>query len=265
MTDRRPSVSDRPGQVRLEDVARGFDSPTGRREALAGIDLELAAGEIVSLVGPNGSGKSTLLRVVAGLLAPDRGTVEIDGRRVTGPSPTVGIVFQEPRLLAWRDVESNVAFPLELAGVSPRRRLARARELIDLVGLTGFEQARPVELSGGLRQRTAIARALAPQPSVMLMDEPFSALDALTRERFDREIRDLAARAGATVLLVTHSIPEAVLVGDRVVILTPRPGRIVAVVRVPRPSGGVSPEDAAFGSAASLIRRHLEAPDEEAA
>jgi NitT/TauT family transport system ATP-binding protein len=248
------------GRVRLRGVSRGFDTPAGRREALAGVDMELAPGESVALVGPNGSGKSTLLRVIAGLLAPDQGTVEIDGRPVTGPSPSVGIVFQEPRLLAWRNVERNVAFPLELAGAPARERVARVRELIELVGLAGFERARPVELSGGLRQRAAIARALALRPSVLLMDEPFSALDALTRERFDAEVRELAAEAGTTVLLVTHSIPEAVLVGDRILVLSPRPGRVVAEVPVPRrsPATTVSPEDAAFGSAAAAVRSHLE-------
>jgi NitT/TauT family transport system ATP-binding protein len=248
------------GAVVLRDVARGFDAPSGRREALEGINLEIAGGEIVALVGPNGSGKSTLLRVVAGLLPADRGTVTIDGRTVSGPDPAVGIVFQEPRLLAWRTVVSNIAFPLELAGRPAPQRAARAQELVAFVGLDGYERARPRELSGGMRQRTAIARALALGPRVLLMDEPFSALDALTRERFDVEVRDLAARAGTTVLLVTHSIPEAVLVADRVVVLSPQPGRVVGEVPVDRtsPRASVTPDQAAFGPAAAAVRAHLE-------
>jgi NitT/TauT family transport system ATP-binding protein len=249
------------GRLHLDDVARGFDTPVGRREALDGLRLEVAPGEIVALVGPNGSGKSTLLRIVAGLIPPDRGRVEIDGRPVTGPDPAIGIVFQEPRLLAWRTVVSNIAFPLELAGVRPPERLRRARELVELVGLGGFERARPVELSGGMRQRTAIARAMALGPSVLLLDEPFSALDALTRERFDAELRELAEQAGTTVLLVTHSIPEAVITADRVAVLSPAPGRVVAEVPVPRlsPLSAIAAEEAAFGPAAAAIRAHLEA------
>jgi NitT/TauT family transport system ATP-binding protein len=249
------------GSVTLSDIARSFPTRDGRREALGGVDLALAPGEIVALVGPNGSGKSTLLRVIAGLLRPDRGRVEIDGRPVTEPSPAVGLVFQEPRLLAWRDVIGNVAFPLELAGVAVDARLARAQDEVARVGLTGFEGARPSELSGGMRQRAAIARALVMDPRVLLMDEPFSALDALTRERFDVELRALVRDSGTTVLLVTHSIPEAVLVADRVAVLSPRPGRVVADVPVERATddAALSPDDAAFGPTAAIVRANLEA------
>jgi NitT/TauT family transport system ATP-binding protein len=246
------------GRVLVRDVARAFDTPGGSREALDGVNLDLAPGETVALVGPNGSGKSTLLRLIAGLLLPDRGSVEIDGRPVTGPDAAVGIVFQEPRLLAWRDVASNIALPLELGGVPVAERTARAHELATLVGLAGYQAARPRELSGGLRQRAAIARALALGPAVLLMDEPFSALDALTRERFDVELRDLAGRTGTTVLMVTHSIPEAVLVADRVVVLSPRPGRVVGEVVVTRASPASGAADAAFGPAAAAVRALLE-------
>jgi NitT/TauT family transport system ATP-binding protein len=253
-------VPPRTGDVTLTGVARSFAAADGRLEALAGVDLALAPGEIVALVGPNGSGKSTLLRVIAGLLPPDRGRVEIDGRPVTRPSPAVGMVFQEPRLLAWRDVVDNVAFPLELAGEPVGRRRARARDEVERVGLGGFERARPSELSGGMRQRAAIARALVMDPPVLLMDEPFSALDALTRERFDIDLRALVRRSGTTVLLVTHSIPEAVLVADRVAVLSPRPGRVVAEVPVARrPDDEMTPDDAAFGPAAAAVRANLEA------
>jgi NitT/TauT family transport system ATP-binding protein len=254
-------IAKRGARLRLSDVARGFDGPGGRREALGGVDLALAPGEIVALVGPNGSGKSTLLRVVAGLLPPDRGRVEIDGQSMTEPIPAVALVFQEPRLLAWRDVIDNVAFPLELAGVAIDARVARARDEVARVGLAGFERVRPAELSGGMRQRAAIARAMVMDPDVLLMDEPFSALDALTRERFDLELRELVRTAGTTVLLVTHSIPEAVLVADRVAVLSQRPGRIVADVPVERGMDGtaMTPDVAAFGPAAAAVRAHLEA------
>jgi NitT/TauT family transport system ATP-binding protein len=252
--------------VELQDVHKRF----GWVEVLRGFSMRVNRGQTIAIIGPSGSGKSTLLRVVAGLLSPDRGQVAIDGREVRGPDPAVGIVFQEHRLLAWRGVASNIGLPLEIAGWSRADRRTRIAELVGLVGLEGYETARPVELSGGLRQRAAIARALALRPSVLLLDEPFSALDALTRERFDAEIRDLAVRAGTTVLLVTHSIPEAVLVADRVAVLSPRPGRIVGEVPIPRSAAGpgrsgmpapgpAGPDEAAFGDAAAQVRAFLEA------
>ncbi len=223
------------GNLVLRGVSRTFPRAGGRLVVLDGLDLAIGPGEIVTLVGPNGSGKSTLLRVAAGLLRPDAGSVSLDGRPVDGPTERIGIVFQEPRLLAWRSVESNIALPLELAGWDAARRRTRARELAATVGLEGFESARPSTLSGGMRQRTAIARGLALDPAVLLLDEPFSALDALTRERFDVDLMDLAARTGTSIVLVTHSIPEAAFVADRIVVLSPRPGRVVAEVPVPLP------------------------------
>jgi NitT/TauT family transport system ATP-binding protein len=247
--------------IRLAGVRRTFAaSDRGRLVALDGIDLEVAPREIVAIIGPNGSGKSTLLRIVGGLLAADAGTVEIDGRPVVGPDRAVGFVFQEPRLLPWRDVRSNVAYPLELAGVDRAAREARADALLGLVGLDGFAAARPHRLSGGMRQRAAIARALALEPSVLLLDEPFSALDALTRERFDIELLDIWARTAATVVLVTHSIPEAVLLADRTVVLSRRPGRVVATVTsgLGRPRTLADLGDPALTAAAARIRAALE-------
>ncbi len=247
--------------IRLTGVRRTFAAPDrGRLVALDGIDLEVAPREIVAIIGPNGSGKSTLLRIVGGLLAADAGTVEIDGRPVVGPDRAVGFVFQEPRLLPWRDVRSNVAYPLELAGVERAAREARADALLGLVGLDGFAAARPHRLSGGMRQRAAIARALALEPSVLLLDEPFSALDALTRERFDIELLDIWARTAATVVLVTHSIPEAVLLADRTVVLSRRPGRVVATVTsgLGRPRTLADLGDPALTAAAARIRAALE-------
>jgi NitT/TauT family transport system ATP-binding protein len=250
----------RGGHIAARDIAVSFARPDdGRVTALDGVDLDVAPGEVVALIGPNGSGKSTLLRVVAGLLRPDRGSVTLDGRRVTEPDPGIGLVFQEPRLLPWRPVAANVAYPLEIAGWSSERRAKRVTELLAMVGLDGAAALRPRELSGGMRQRAAIARALALEPSVLLLDEPFSALDALTRERFNVELLDLWSRTGTTILVVTHSIPEAIFLADRVVVLSPRPGRAVAEIQVPiaRPRSMDTLDEAAVSSTAREIRSHL--------
>jgi NitT/TauT family transport system ATP-binding protein len=244
--------------VRVEDVSLTF---RGARTvtALDGISLDIAPREVIALIGPNGCGKSTLLRVIAGLIPPDQGAVAIDGRPVAGPDAAVGLVFQEPRLLAWRTVEQNVRFPMELAGWSAERQEARASDLLGLVGLREFARAKPSTLSGGTRQRVSIARALALEPAALLLDEPFSALDALTRERFNAELLNLWQRTGTTIVLVTHSIPEAVFLADRVVVLSPRPGRVVAEVRVdlPRPRRLADVDSAAVSSIAADIRSHL--------
>jgi NitT/TauT family transport system ATP-binding protein len=250
----------RGGRLVVDSVAVSFSRPDrGRLAALEGIDLEVAPGEVVALIGPNGCGKSTLLRVVAGLLRPDRGSVSLDGHRVTEPDPGIGLVFQEPRLLPWRSVTANVGYPLEIAGWPPERRATRVTELLDLVGLEGAASLRPSELSGGMRQRAAIARALALEPSVLLLDEPFSALDALTRERFNVELLDLWTGTGATILLVTHSIPEAIFLADRVVVLSPRPGRVIGDIEVPipRPRSLETLDEAAASATARRIRGHL--------
>ena len=226
---------------------------------LDGIDLAIRPREVVALIGPNGCGKSTLLRVLGGLIAADEGAVTIDGEPVTGPDPRVGLVFQEPRLLAWRSAEDNVRFPMELAGWSKARQAARAEDLLGLVGLREFAGARPTTLSGGTRQRVSIARALALEPSLLLLDEPFSALDALTRERFNVELLRLWDRTGTTIVLVTHSIPEAVFLADRVVVLSPRPGRVVAdiPVELPRPRRVADLDSAFVSHVAAEVRTHL--------
>ncbi len=244
--------------IRVDDVSltfRGARTTT----ALEHLSLEVAPREVVALIGPNGCGKSTLLRVLAGLIPADRGSVAIDGRIIQGPDPAVGLVFQEPRLLAWRTVEQNVRFPMELAGWSKARQEARASDLLGLVGLREFARAKPSTLSGGTRQRVAIARALALEPAALLLDEPFSALDALTRERFNAELLNLWQRTGTTIVLVTHSIPEAVFLADRVVVLSPRPGRVVAEIRVdlPRPRRLADLDSASVSSIAADIRAHL--------
>jgi NitT/TauT family transport system ATP-binding protein len=227
--------------------------------ALDAIDLEIRPREVVALIGPNGCGKSTLLRVLAGLIAPDTGSVALDGAAVSGPDPRVGLVFQEPRLLAWRTAEENVRFPMDLAGWPRERQAARASDLLGLVGLREHAKAKPSTLSGGTRQRVSIARALALEPGVLLLDEPFSALDALTRERFNAELLRLWERTGTTIVLVTHSIPEAVFLADRVVVLSPRPGRVVAQVPVdlPRPRRLADLDSAFVTSVAADVRGHL--------
>jgi NitT/TauT family transport system ATP-binding protein len=214
----------------------------------------------VALIGPNGCGKSTLLRVLAGLLAPMAGEARLDDTPIAGPDPRIGLVFQEPRLLPWRSAADNITYPLELAGWPAARRAERLAVLAGLVDLDpALMSARPSELSGGTRQRVALARALALEPEVLLLDEPFSALDALTRERFDLELLRLWERAATTIVMVTHSIPEAILVADRVVVLSPRPGRVVAdiVVDLPRPRRIADLELPTASLTSRAIRAHL--------
>lgn len=244
--------------IRVERLSLTFRGAKTTR-VLDRLDLEVRPREVVALIGPNGCGKSTLLRVLAGLVPADGGSVAIDGSRVTGPDPRVGLVFQEPRLLAWRSAEANVRFPMELAGWPRSRQAARAADLLGLVGLREYAGSRPATLSGGTRQRVSIARALALEPSLLLLDEPFSALDALTRERFNLELLRLWERTGTTIVLVTHSIPEAVFLADRVVVLTPRPARVAADIAVPlpRPRRLVDLDSAIAASLAADVRAHL--------
>lgn len=257
--------------LELRGISRSFDIGDTRLVALDGVDLRVAEREIVAIVGPNGCGKSTLLRVISGLLPPDRGDVLAFDATVSGVDARVGLVFQEPRLMPWRDVMDNVAFPLELAGVGRKEREARAYSALELAGLEGFEHAYPDQLSGGMAQRAALARALAPEPDVLLLDEPFSALDAMTRERLDDELLALWGKTGTTIVLVTHSISEAVFVSDRVVVMSRRPGRIVAEVPVTasRPRSLAGGDATMFGAAADQVRSALEAtaaqPQEPAA
>jgi NitT/TauT family transport system ATP-binding protein len=229
--------------------------------ALDGMSFAVPDRQVVALVGPTGCGKSTLLRIVGGLLPADAGRVAIDERPVVGVDPAVGFVFQEPRLMPWRSALDNVAFPLEVAGLPAPERQARARDLLDLVGLADFAAARPHQLSGGMRQRVAICRALASEPSVLLLDEPFSALDALTRERFGVGLLRIWERRPTTILLVTHSIPEAVFLADRVLVLSSRPGHVVADVPIdlPRPRRPEDLDSPAAGELAVLVRRQLDA------
>jgi ABC-type nitrate/sulfonate/bicarbonate transport system ATPase subunit len=249
-------------------VTRSFVIDGRQMPVLDDVSFDVPAHGIVAVLGPNGSGKSTLLRLLAGLLPVDSGSISIDGAPVADADQRVGLVFQEPRLLPWRTAADNVAFPLQLAGVARAERTERARALLDLVGLSGFAGAFPHQLSGGMRQRAAIARALARDPQILLLDEPFSALDALTRERFNAELLDLWQRTGTTIVIVTHSIAEAVFLADEVVVLTDRPGRVCARVAVPlgRPRTAEALDSAAFSRAGATIRAQLSgSPDDLAA
>lgn len=254
-----PEVTHDLDAIELHGISRSFDIAGSSLPVLDRLELRVAEREIVAIVGPNGCGKSTLLRVVSGLLPPDAGSVLAFDSTVAGPDPRIGLVFQEPRLLPWRDVLANVAFPLELAGVARAEREERAREVLRLTGLDTFAEAFPDQLSGGMAQRAALARALAPEPDILLLDEPFSALDAMTRERLDDELLSLWGQTGTTIVLVTHSISEAVFLSDRVLIMSPRPGRIVADVSVnaPRPRSLSGVGTAMFSEAADEVRSTL--------
>ena len=249
------------GSIRLRGLDFAFRARSGAAHpVLDGIDLDIPHGQVVALIGPNGCGKSTLLRVIAGLLTPVAGTATLDEVAIVGPDPRIGLVFQEPRLLPWRTAAANITYPLELAGWPSARRAERLETLTGLVGLDpAAASARPAELSGGTSQRVALARALSLEPEVLLLDEPFSALDALTRERFDLELLRLWERASTTIVMVTHNIPEAILVADRVLVMSPRPGRIVADIPVPlpRPRSIDDLDDATAGRTSREIRACL--------
>jgi NitT/TauT family transport system ATP-binding protein len=223
--------------IRLTGVSRSFVGRSGTVEALRSIDLDVAEGEFVAVLGRSGCGKSTMLRLIAGLLPVSAGEVRVSGERVTKPRRDIAMMFQRPALLPWRSVLDNVLLPVQIFGWRKAAHRERAHELLTMTGLTGFEKRMPHELSGGMQQRVALCRSLIANPRVMLMDEPFSALDALTREELAGELQRVHMEHRATIVFVTHSIDEAVLLADRVVVLSPRPGRIREIldVKIPRP------------------------------
>jgi NitT/TauT family transport system ATP-binding protein len=223
--------------LKIEGVSKIFPGRAGVIEALRPVDVDVAAGEFVCLLGPSGCGKSTLLSIIAGLESPSDGLVSADGRIVRGPGTDRVLLFQEAALFPWLDVQHNVEFGLRQAGIPAKKRAATAQRFIELVHLKGFERSYVHQLSGGMRQRVAIARALAIDPAILLMDEPFGALDALTRDRLHIELESIWASTRKTVLFVTHNVREAVALGDRVLVFSPRPGRIVHEFRIdlPRP------------------------------
>ena len=236
----------------IDHVGKHFEGPAGRIDALQGATLEIAEGEFVCLIGASGCGKSTLLRIIAGFDTPSEGAVRVSGRAVTGPGPDRGMVFQDYGLFPWLSVRRNIGFGPAARGLKRAEVAAIEERFVDLVGLQRFAEAYPHQLSGGMKQRVAIARVLANDARIVLMDEPFGALDAMTRERLQEELLDLWQRTGLTVVFVTHSIEEAIFLGDRVVVMSPGPGRIVSEVRIdlPRPRDVASP-------AFNTVRREL--------
>ncbi|MDQ1006977.1 NitT/TauT family transport system ATP-binding protein [Streptomyces sp. V4I23] len=239
-TLREPAVTDRDGQggaaVSLKDVAVRFRTRNRDVTALKDIDLEVPMGQFLAIVGPSGCGKSTLLKLVAGLLAPSSGEVLLGGERVRGPRHDIGYVFQRAALLEWRSARRNILLQAEMRRMPAQAGRRRADELIAMTGLSGFEDALPHELSGGMQQRVALCRALLHEPPVLLMDEPFGALDALTREQMNTELNRIWRETGTTVLLVTHSISEACYLADRVVVMSPRPGTVTEIIDVGLPA-----------------------------
>jgi NitT/TauT family transport system ATP-binding protein len=254
-------MSGQPSVVTLRGVSKEFGR--GGVVAVQGIDLDIRPGEFVSLIGPSGCGKSTLLRIVGDLIEPSGGEVVVNGKsaRQARLDRDYGIVFQDAVLYDWRTVAKNIGLPLEMGGWDRRRRADRVREMVELVELTGFEGHHPWQLSGGMQQRVSIARALSFDPALLLMDEPFGALDEMTRERLNMELLRIWEASGSTVVFVTHSIAEAVFLSTRVVVMSARPGRITGVVDVdlPQPRVVETREQPRFFELVTAVREHLRA------
>ena len=233
----------------VDDIVKHFETPEGVLTAVDHISLDVAPGEFLAVIGPSGCGKSTLFNIIGGLLDGYEGRVTVAGETVTGPHASIGMVFQEESTFPWRTVTDNVAFPLEIAGMAKAQRIERARHFIDLVGLDGFERRYPAELSGGMRQRVAIARTLASEPKILLMDEPFGALDEQTRLLLGDKVLQIQQELKQTCLLITHNITEAVQLADRVLVMTYRPGKVKRMVPIelPRPRSSEIVSSDAFG------------------
>ncbi len=231
-------------KLELRNVTKIFNAEEGEMSALEGINLKVKPNEFLCFIGPSGCGKTTLLRMIAGLDYPSSGEIILDGEKVSGPSPDRGMVFQEFSLFPWRTVLKNVEFGLEIKGVGDKARREIAEKYIELVGLQGFENHYPYELSGGMKQRVAIARALAPDPAILLMDEPFGSVDAQTRNILQEELLEIWKRTKKTVLFVTHSVDEAVYLADRVAVMSARPGCLIRCldIDIPRPRKRTSME-----------------------
>jgi NitT/TauT family transport system ATP-binding protein len=253
-----------PPIVRLASVDKQFAVADGHMVALEDIDLAINPGEFVSLIGPSGCGKSTLLRIIGDLIRPTSGDVEVNGK-LAGQARRdrdYGMVFQAPVLFEWRTIEQNVQLPLEVIGTSRAERERRAAQMLELVELSDFRRHYPWQLSGGMQQRAAIARALAFEPKLLLMDEPFGALDEMTRERMNDELLGIWERTGTTIVFVTHSIPEAVFLSSRVVVMSRRPGRITHVIDIdlPRPRDEVTRESERYFELVTAVREALRGP-----
>jgi NitT/TauT family transport system ATP-binding protein len=243
----------------VDDIVKRFETPDGIMVALDHVSLTVAPGEFLGVIGPSGCGKSTLFNIIGGLLDGYEGMVRVAGERVRGPHPSIGMIFQEESTFPWRTVLDNVAFPLELAGVPKGERHDRARKFVALVGLDGFERRYPAELSGGMRQRVSMARTLAAQPKIMLMDEPFASLDEQTRLLLGDKVLQIQQQLQQTTLLITHNITEAVQLSDRILVMTYRPGRLKRMVDIdlPRPRTSEIVSSEAFGRYVAQIWNDL--------
>jgi len=237
------------GILVVDDIVKRFETAEGSLTAIDHVSLSVKPGEFLAVIGPSGCGKSTLFNIVGGLVDSYEGSVTVAGDRVRGPHPAIGMVFQEESTFPWRSVVDNVAFPLEITGMRKAERLERARHFISLVGLDGFERHYPAELSGGMRQRVSIARTLASEPKILLMDEPFAALDEQTRLLLGDKVLQIQQELAQTTLLITHNITEAVQLADRILVMTYRPGRVKRIVDIdlPRPRSSEIVSSEAFG------------------
>src|SRR5438067_5003703 len=243
----------------VDGIVKRFETPEGVITAVDHVSLGVAPGEFLGVIGPSGCGKSNLFNMIGGLLDADEGLVVVAGERVRGPHPSIGMIFQEESTFPWRNVIDNVAFPLEIAGLPKAERYERARRFVKLVGLDGFERRYPAELSGGMRQRVSMARTLAAQPKILLMDEPFAALDEQTRLLLGDKVLQIQQQLKQTSLLITHNITEAVQLSDRVLVMTYRPGRVKRIVdiKLPRPRSSEIVSSEAFGRYVAQIWNDL--------
>jgi NitT/TauT family transport system ATP-binding protein len=238
-----------PAFLVVDDIVKRFETPDGAITAVDHVSFTVRPGEFLAVIGPSGCGKSTLFNIIGGLIDGYEGEIGVAGERVAGPHASIGMVFQEESTFPWRTVIENVAFPLEIAGVKKAKRIERARHFITLVGLSGFENRYPTELSGGMRQRVAIARTLASEPKILLMDEPFASLDEQTRLLLGDKVLQIQQQLKQTTLLITHNITEAVQLSDRILVMTYRPGRVKRMVEInlPRPRSSDIVSSEAFG------------------
>jgi NitT/TauT family transport system ATP-binding protein len=244
-----PLAGSAPAILVADDIDMRFHTPEGDITALDHVSFTVTPGEFLAVIGPSGCGKSTLFNIIGGLLGGYSGTVMVAGEKMSGPHASIGMVFQEESTFPWRNVVDNVAFPLEIAGMGKRERIERARHFVSMVGLDGFERRYPAELSGGMRQRVSMARTLASEPKILLMDEPFAALDEQTRLLLGDKVLQIQQQLNQTMLLITHNITEAVQLADRILVMTYRPGRVKRMVdiKLPRPRTSEIVSSEAFG------------------
>jgi NitT/TauT family transport system ATP-binding protein len=257
---RWPAEDRRQTYIEVCDVSKTYESERGTVEALRDVSLSIGAGEFVSVVGPSGCGKSTLLRCVSGLEQPSTGTISLKGEAVLSPAPSMGMVFQRDVLLDWRNILDNVLFTADFRGLPRKQWIGCAKELLELFGLSEFQNRYPWELSGGMRMRAAICRALLVAPELLLMDEPFAALDAFTRDDLNLELQKISQKTNSTTIFITHNITEAIFLGDKVVVMDRRPGRVALVldIELARPRALSVRETPQFAEYGSIIRRTFE-------